>query len=122
VSFQLTLRYSGPKGAKVDHERYDELEPALDALERRVWELAGTERRSTIDLRYREFEPVQQVAARAQIAGPGRLFPRVAGGVDIRGDGSMEAFTGRVKREVVDLEDGESPLDGLRRVLRENQG
>jgi hypothetical protein len=117
VSFRLTLRYSGPKGAKVDHERFEALGPALDELDRRVAALAGDARGKTVDLGVRQFEPVQQVAARAQVAGPGRLRPRVAGGIDIRGDGSMEAFTGRVRREVVELRDGESPVDGLRRAL-----
>jgi hypothetical protein len=117
VSFQLTLRYSGPRGAKVDRERFDGLAPALDELERRLPELARDAGRKTIDLGLREFEPVQQVAARAQVAGPGRLRPRVAGGIDVRGDGSMEAFTGRVRREVVELQDGESVVEALRRVL-----
>jgi len=123
VSYQLTLRYSGPKGAKVEHQQFEALGPALDELERRVDGLAGDARRRTIDLGVRQFEPVQQVAARAQVAGPGRLRPRVAGGIDIRGDGSLEAFTGRVKRVVVELEDGESAFDGLRRKLGgEHQG
>jgi hypothetical protein len=123
VSFRLILRYSGPRGAKVERERFEALEPALDELERRVDGLAGDARRKTIDLGVREFEPVQQVAARVEVVGPGRFRPRYAGGVDVRGDGSLEAFTGRVRRVVVELEDGESAVDGLRRTLAgaENQ-
>jgi hypothetical protein len=121
VSFQLTLRYSGPRGAKVEHERFDALDPALERLERRVDELAVDARRKPVDLGVRQFEPVQQVAARAQITGPGRVRPAVAGGIDIRGDGSMEAFTGRLRRQVVELEKGESAAEGLRRVLSGGQ-
>jgi hypothetical protein len=117
VSFVLTLRYSGPRGARVEHERFEELAPALDELERRVDGLAGDARRRPVDLGVRQFEPVQQVAARVEVAGPGRFRPRVAGGVDVRGDGSTEAFTGRVRRQVVDQRDGETPVAALRRAL-----
>jgi hypothetical protein len=49
---------------------------------------------------------------RGEIAGGG-----VHGGVDIRGDGSMEAFTGRWRRAVVARRPDESAYDALRRAL-----
>lgn len=107
--FALTIRH----GSKVDRERHDALAPALDALEENLRALANTERLETIDLRYREFTPLQQVAARGELAGPRGL----RAGIDVRGDGSAEAFTGRIRRKLVKQEDGESPYDALRRVL-----
>jgi hypothetical protein len=107
--YTLTVR-SGPE---VDHQRFDALGPALDALEQEMRARSQTERRDTVDLRYREFTPVQQVAARGELTGPRGL----RAGIDLRGDGSAEAFTGRVRRRLVKQREGESPYDALRRVL-----
>jgi hypothetical protein len=100
-------------GPKVERQRFDELEPALDALEQEMRARSQTERRATVDLRYREFTPVQQVAARGELSGPRGL----RAGIDLRGDGSAEAFIGRLRRRLVEQHNGESPYDALRRVL-----
>src|SRR5438034_130287 len=81
------IRRTGETG----RSRFDTRDAALAALEARLDELARSERRRTQQAFVREFAPVQQVAARGEIAGAGGL----RGGVDLRGDGSAEAFTGR---------------------------
>jgi len=107
--YLVTIR----NGPKVQHARAPTLDEALTELESRMRELAGDVRLDPVDLRYRRFEPVQQVAARGEVAGPGRL----RGGVDLRGDGSAEAFTGRLRRRLVEQREGETPYDALRRAL-----
>jgi hypothetical protein len=107
--YTVTIR----AGPRVERRRFDALGPALDALEQSMRALSQTERRDPVDLRYREFEPVTQVAARGELAGPRRL----RAGIDLRGDGSAEAFTGRVRRRLVEQRSGESPYDALRRVV-----
>ena len=110
MSYTLTIR----KGSKVDRERYSDLDAALRAIEQHGHELERTadarERGGTL---IRRIEPVQQVVARLELAGPDRL----RAGVDVRGDGSSEAFTGRVRRRLVEQRGRESAYDALRRAL-----
>jgi hypothetical protein len=91
-----------------------ELAEALAELERQGRELErsadGRARGGTL---MRRLEPVQIVVARLELSGPGRL----RAGVDVRGDGSSEAFTGKLRRTLVEQRNGESAFDALRRVL-----
>ena len=101
-------------GPRVERERFDALDRALDEVEKRARRLEGEVGRRAVDLRIgRRFEPVQQVAARVELAGPGRL----RAGVDVRGDGSAECYTGRLRRRLVQQQEGESPYDALRRAI-----
>jgi hypothetical protein len=118
VPWRLNVR----AGPKVDKDRFDGLAPALDELERRGRELVKTAPRGEIDVMTRQFEPVQQVAARLEVSGPQALLPKTHAGVDVRGDGSVEAYVGRVRRVVVDQRNGEDAFAALRRVLWAQSG
>jgi hypothetical protein len=110
AGYTLTVR----SGAKVRRERHPDLESALGALERIGAELSGDAgARPVGGTLIRRFEPVQQVVGRIELAGPHRL----RAGVDVRGDGSSEAFTGRLRRRLVEQRRGESAYDALRRSL-----
>ena len=101
-------------GAKVTRERFDELEHALLVVETRGEELQAEAPRRAIDMKLgKRFEPVQQVTARLELAGPGG----VRAGIDVRGDGSAEAWTGRVRRTLVEQLPKETAYDALRRAL-----
>ena len=110
VPYTLTVR----SRAKVRKERYANLEEVLAAVERIGGELSeGVDARPAGGTLIRRIEPVQQVVARLELSGPGRL----RAGVDVRGDGSSEAFTGRLRRTLVEQRRGESAYDALRRTL-----
>jgi hypothetical protein len=109
VSYKLTVRRRGA----TERERFRSLHDALTAMEERLDGLTLSERRGRERALARELEPVEQVALRGEIAGPG-----VHGGVDVRGDGSAEAFTGRWRRRLVERDPGETAYDALRRALR----
>ena len=109
ASWKLLVR----DGPRVERARFGDLDSALGALEAR-----GQEIERSIDpapvksILGRDYQPVQQVKARLELRGPS-----LRAGVDIRGDGSSEAFTGRVRRALVEQRSGESPYDALRREI-----
>lgn len=107
ASYRLKVR----AGSKVERSRHDDLEAAIAALEARAVELRKTARRSRVDIKISRFDPVQQVTARLELSGP-----KLRAGVDVRGDGSVEGWTGRFRREVIEERRGETAFDALRRV------
>ena len=101
-------------GAQIERERYDDANQALAAVERHALELERTAGSRAVGGRLlRRFEPIQQVVGRVEISGP----DGIQGGVDVRGDGSAEAFTGRLRRTLVEPRNGETPYTALRRAL-----
>jgi hypothetical protein len=117
VPWKLTVR----AGPKVRCSRHPTLSDALDTLQAAGEELSLQAQRDPLDLRYKRFEPIQQVAARLEVAGPERLLPSVRGGVDVRGDGSAEPYLGRVRREVIKQRKGETAYKALRRALKDSR-
>jgi hypothetical protein len=108
-SYKLVVRTEG----KVEQARLDSLDAALDSLESRARDLSETADGKVVDAKIRKFEPIQQVVGRVELAGPSRL----RAGVDVRGDGSMESYTGRMRRRLIEQRRGESVFDALRREL-----
>ncbi len=118
MPWRLTVR-SGPR---VKRTRLDSLEEALQALRAQADELAGSASRGAVDTKIRRFEPAQQVVARLELAGPQRISPSVQAGVDVRGDGSTEAFLGRFRRQLVEPRRREDTYEALARAVRARLG
>ncbi|MCW3039665.1 MAG: hypothetical protein JWM31_1570, partial [Solirubrobacterales bacterium] len=98
-------------GPKVEHAQHDDVLSALLALRERLDGIGAT--RGSTSVFRRELPPSAQVAARGEVRGSG-----VAAGIDVRGDGTAEAWTGRWRREVVARQPGEDAFAALARVLR----
>jgi len=108
-SYRVVVR----SGAKVERAKLDSLEAALATVESRARELSENADAQPVDAKIRKFEPIQQVVGRVELAGPSRL----RAGVDVRGDGSLESYTGRLRRKLIEQRRGESAFDALRREL-----
>jgi hypothetical protein len=106
--YRVTVRRRG----KTEKSEHDSLDEALGALEARLRELSADLRPQTERALGREYAPARQVALRGEVRGPGGL----AAGVDVRGDGSAEAFTGRFVRRLVEQREREDAYAALRRA------
>jgi hypothetical protein len=106
VNHRVTVRREG----RVERERFSSLPEALDWIESRGRELERTARVGPVDTKVLgRYEPAQRVAARLEL---GRR-----GGVDVHGDGSAVAYTGRLRRRLVERRGDESAYEALRRAL-----
>src|SRR4051794_12198593 len=103
------------RGGKNDKRAFATLGEAIDDLETELRAAATLIARDPRVERAlgRDYEPVEQVAVRGELRGPGR----VRAGVDVRGDGSAEAWTGVVRRRLIDVRDREDAWSALRREL-----
>lgn len=103
--YKLVMRL----GPRVERERFATLDEALDALAARIPAVSRRDPRSVLG---RDYEPVRQVAGRLELHGPG-----AHGGIDVRGDGSAETYSGWIRKRVIEPREGESAVDALRRSL-----
>jgi len=105
-AFRLTARV----GPEVRREKHASLDAAIASLRARIGDVGRAPERKVLG---RDYSPGAQVAGRFEVRGPGG----VRGGIDVRGDGSAEAYRGRIRKQVVEREPGESAVDALRRAL-----
>jgi hypothetical protein len=91
-------------GSRVAHEDFDQLDAAVEALERHAKEVRSGGPLPSRKL-IREFDPGDLVAARIEISTGGRIRSRTAG-VDVMGDGRFVAFRGGLRREELDPGEG----------------
>ena len=109
MSWKLVTRAAG----QVQRRRFQTAEEAFDALEEDCRAIANTQRREAIKVAKRTYEPGAQVQLRAEVRGP----DGASGGVDVYGDGTARAYTGRWRRELIEPEKGESAYAALRRLV-----
>jgi hypothetical protein len=110
-SFHVVIRRRG----RTEKRAFATLAAAVDDLETELRAAATTARQAPRAERAlgRSYEPAQQVAVRGELRGPGRL----RAGIDVRGDGSAEAYTGVVRRRPIVQDDREDAWSALRREV-----
>jgi len=108
---KLTIRH----GPEVSRKGFDDLDAALEGARQEVEALRAEGPLKKVSM-LREFEPASQVHARLEISGKGLIRPPTAG-LDLRGDGSLVAFSGSLAREELEPTDGETPFELVRRAL-----
>jgi hypothetical protein len=112
AAFRVIIRR---RDGETEKRRFATLAAAVNDLETELRSVASVIARAPRVERAlgREYEPAEQVAVRGELRGPGRL----RAGVDVRGDGTVVAFTGVVRRRPIELEGREDAWAGLRREL-----
>lgn len=109
ATWKVTLRL----GPRVVHEKADDLPGAIAELRISLVAAAAQATGESTSALFREYDAVEVVMARGELRGP----KGARGGIDVRGDGSAEAWTGRFRKEVVALEPGEDAYQALERAL-----
>jgi hypothetical protein len=105
LSYRVTVR----RGPKVERSKHESLDEALVVVEA---DARTAPRRGSVVFISRHYEPEDLVAVRIELKGSG-----VRAGLDVRGDGTVVAWTGRIRRAVIEPRPGESPYAALRRTL-----
>ena len=111
AAWKLTVRH----GSDVSHERFEDLEKAVDAMRERALAIRAEGPVATASM-LRDFSPADQVHARLQLSGK-RLLRKPVAGVDVRGDGTFMPYRGGVTREELDPSGYETPFDAVRETL-----
>ncbi len=111
--YGLKLR-EGPKVTRIRCATIDEL---FDQVERQSEEMSDRADGEAVSSMFREYEAIELVHGRIEVTIADSPFKHRRGGIDVRRDGSIEAFVGRTSRTVVEPTPGETIPQALRREL-----
>jgi hypothetical protein len=100
-------------GPRVERQKFEDLDTALAAMERRAGEIRAEGPLQEINA-LRDYSPAAQVRARLELSSGGPLRGREAG-VDLMGDGTLVPYVGVIRKRRLDPGDG--PFDAVREAL-----
>jgi hypothetical protein len=99
----------------VTREKFESLDDAIVALERRVKDIRSDGPLESKKV-FREYEPGVQVAGRVSISTGGLFRGGDEAGIDVMGDGSLVPYSGGVRRD--ELDPGQAgPFEAVRKAL-----
>lgn len=111
--YGLKLR-EGPKVTRLRCATIDEL---FEQVERQSEEMSDRADGEAVSSMFRDYEAIELVHGRIEVTIADGPFKHRRGGIDVRRDGSIEAFVGRANRTVVEPTPGETIPQALRREL-----
>ena len=109
--WRLVIRH----GPKVEHEKFDDLDAAVTAMERRAKDIRREGPLPEVSA-IREYEPRRRVHARLELSSGGPFRGREAG-LDVMGDGALVPYVGVIRKRRLEPRDGRSPFDAIRAAL-----
>jgi hypothetical protein len=109
--WRLVIRH----GSRVKRESFDNLDDAIEGMERRSKEIQS-EGPLTAVKTLRDYEPGQRVHARLELSTGGVLRGREAG-LDVMGDGALVPYAGVVRKRKLEPGGGKSAFDAIREAL-----
>lgn len=113
AKFTLKVR----EGSKVTRSHCATVDELFDEVERLTEEMADRAPGGAVNSMFRNYEAIELVHGRIEVSIATGRFKHRRGGIDVRRDGSIEAFVGRTSRTVVEPTPGETIPHSLRREL-----
>lgn len=105
------------EGSQVTRQRFAAPDELFEAVERISEEMSDRADRQPVKSMFRDYEAIELVHGRVEVSIATGRFKHRRGGVDVRRDGSIEAYVGRTNRTVVEPTPGETIPQALRREL-----
>jgi hypothetical protein len=112
AGWRVTVRHA----SDVEKKKLESLDEALAEARSRAAQIISEGGLGPISA-LRDFSPEQRVHARIELSGR-RFLRGPAGGIDIRGDGSVVPYTGQVRKQPLEASTLDSAIEGLREALR----
>lgn len=105
-------------GPRVEKQRFDSVEALFVRTQELLDESVSSAPGDEVKAPFRNYDAIEVVHGRIELTlSEGRIGKKVRGGVDVRRDGSAEAFVGRTSRSLIEPRPGETMLEALRREL-----
>lgn len=113
AGYEVTIR----QGSKVRKVNEPTLDDAMERLRAEAEAISDDASLPAADVFKRTYEPGQRSAGRVEVSA-GRFPRKRVAGVDIKGNGSIVAYVGRIAKNVLDPAPDETPYEAVRKALR----
>lgn len=105
------------EGSKVTRQRCETADELFRVVETLADEMSDRADRTPVKSMFRDYDAIDLVHGRIEVSISNGRFKQRRGGIDVRRDGSIEAFVGRTSRSVVEPTPGETIPQSLKREL-----